>query len=378
MIVLVYWNMEKRGKNKTARPYALLTRRLIIIIFLLVIHLLFRLLRNNRAVMNFMTDRVAHPVRGFIAWACSVSRWSFAEWVVVFAALFAAVLIICFIAALIKNPGRALMTVLRFLSLTAVLVLVISALMILLWNVNYYADNFSDKSGILPKESTADELYETTRYIAGLLAESSLKIARDQDGFYAESTEAAFDLSATVFRGIQQQYPFLSGRELRSKKVLFSRFLSEIRTTGVAFPLTGEANINIDQPAAWIPSTIAHEIAHQRKIASEQEANFVAILACEMSGNDAYRYSGYLFAYDYLAGALANADYRRFREISDTLPEEVLLDLRLNYEYWLNFENKISEVSDSLYDDYLKTQGQDLGSKSYGAVVDLLIAYYSQ
>ena len=35
----------------------------------------------------------------------------------------------------------------------------------------------------------------------------------------------------------------------------------------------------MDAPACLIPSTIAHELSHQRGIASEQECNFLAVLA---------------------------------------------------------------------------------------------------
>ena len=34
--------------------------------------------------------------------------------------------------------------------------------------------------------------------------------------------------------------------------------------------------MNVDCPACLIPETIAHEMAHQRMVASELEANFVA------------------------------------------------------------------------------------------------------
>ena len=50
----------------------------------------------------------------------------------------------------------------------------------------------------------------------------------------------------------------------------------------------------MDCPASFLPSTIVHEMAHQRGIASEQECNFIAIAVSLASGDPVYRYSGLL------------------------------------------------------------------------------------
>ena len=368
--------MGKKFKEAAARTLYDYRKRLIFISALGLFQLLFGLLKRSRELMNFMTDHVTHPIRGILARACAFTVWSVAEWLLISAALFAVAFLLAFIIELIKQIRKPARVLFRYLSSATAIALAVLSLMTLLWNVNYYADNFQENSGVFVRESSVDELYRTTLLFADKLNADSVLIKRDENLLFCEDTGAAFDLSKTVFRGIESEYAFLKGPELRSKKVFFSKALSEIRTTGVAFPFTGEANINIDQPAAWIPVTIAHEIAHQRRIASEQEANFVAVLACELSDDAAYRYSGNLLAYNYLAGALASEDRKSFLAIAETLDEGVNADLRHNYEYWRQFESKVSEVSDNLYDDYLKSQGQAMGTKSYGAVVDMLIAYY--
>lgn len=78
--------------------------------------------------------------------------------------------------------------------------------------------------------------------------------------------------------------------------------------TGFYFPFTGEANLNVDCPASFLPSTIVHEMAHQRGIASEQECNFIAIAVSLASGDPVYRYSGLLMGYVHLGNALYRAD----------------------------------------------------------------------
>jgi hypothetical protein len=44
--------------------------------------------------------------------------------------------------------------------------------------------------------------------------------------------------------------------------------------------------------------------------------------------------------------------------------------------YWANFEGPVEEAASNLNDNYLKFNGQEDGVQSYGAMVDLLLAYY--
>ena len=56
--------------------------------------------------------------------------------------------------------------------------------------------------------------------------------------------------------------------------------------------------------------------------------------------------------------------------------------MRANSEYWSKFEtpagNTISNVSNKVNNTYLNLNGQEQGTKSYGMVVDLLIAEYKE
>ena len=74
----------------------------------------------------------------------------------------------------------------------------------------------------------------------------------------------------------------------------FQLYKDVYKRQGFFFPFTGEANLNVDSPECLLPATIAHELAHVRGVAPEQTANFVAILACDTSGDPLYAYSGYL------------------------------------------------------------------------------------
>ena len=161
------------------------------------------------------------------------------------------------------------------------------------------------------------------------------------------------------------------------KGIFLSKIMSAMNFTGFYFPFTGESNVNMDSPAMLLASTCAHELAHQRGIASEQQCNFLAVLACTRCDNTNYNYAGWLLGYIHLSNALYHADRDAWQEVRDRLPDEVLADLRANSAYWAQYKGLTATVTQSLNDRMIKSYGDSLGTQSYGAVVDLLVKYYS-
>ena len=58
------------------------------------------------------------------------------------------------------------------------------------------------------------------------------------------------------------------------------------------------------------------------------------------------------------------------------LNDLVLCDLAANREYWKQFETPVQEISNTVYEGFLYSYDQELGLKSYGACVDLLVCHY--
>ena len=79
--------------------------------------------------------------------------------------------------------------------------------------------------------------------------------------------------------------------------------------SGIYSFFTGEANLNTNYPDFVNVYTTAHEMAHQRGISREDEANFTAFLVCIESESTYVRYSAYLNMFEYLSSALYSADY---------------------------------------------------------------------
>ena len=179
--------------------------------------------------------------------------------------------------------------------------------------------------------------------------------------------------TAGLYDGLTVRWPFLAGPDRRAKPAFYSKLMSAWGFTGYLCPLTGESTLNVDCPEVFLPVTIAHEYAHQRGVAAEQEANFVGIMAAVASGRPAYVYSGWLYGYLHLSNALYRADPAAAAACMAGLPAAARADFDLNNAYWASWEGPIREVGETVYDAFLHSYGQELGMQSYGACVDLLV-----
>lgn len=245
-----------------------------------------------------------------------------------------------------------------------------------LWGVNYYADGFQEMSGLYAQPVTRENLKRVTGLFVEKLQATADQVPRDENGIFAVDRDDIFAESIHVYDTIGQEFPFLQREDRVPKRMFFSRLFSAMNFTGFYSPYTGESNLNVDSPACLLPANIAHELAHQRGIASEQECNFLAIAAATSTDSAAYQYSGYLMGYIHLSNALYEADQEAWRALRETLPETVRADLAYHSAYWDQFEGLTATVSKNIYDTALKSYGQSDGIRSYGTVVDLLVAYY--
>lgn len=368
-------DMETTEKKKiTFRPlWRLCPARHAVLLISLAWLAAYFVLRENRAVMNFLCKALVRPWHAFAGRLFSAVPFSVTEWVILFLAALGVVLLVLLIVRLIRRRwAKAYRTGMTILSVSAAMF----ALFCLWWGVLYYSDSFTEQAGLERRDISVQELETVTRYFAEQASSAGEHVERGEDGVFAVNKDAIFRRSPDIYGGAEQIFPCLAAPAVRAKPVLLSRLLSYIRYTGFFFPYTAEANLNADSPACLLPSTIAHELAHLRGVAREDEANFCAVVACMESGDEDYRYSGALLAYIYLGNALYRADYDAWREVYSTLSESVRADLRANNDYWARFETPAADVSEKVYESFLQTYGDDRGMQSYGACVDLLTVYY--
>ena len=153
--------------------------------------------------------------------------------------------------------------------------------------------------------------------------------------------------------------------------------MSALGISGIYSPFTAEAHVNAQVPLTEVPFVTAHEVAHGRGFAREDEANFIAYLVCRASDDPGLRYSGSLQALSHARGALGRSDRALLEEVGSHLDPGVLTDLKDQYRFWRSKETVLWEWSSRANDVYLKGQGQADGVRSYGRMVDLLFAQRS-
>lgn len=253
-------------------------------------------------------------------------------------------------------------------------------LFVVFCGANYYRYPFSEISGITVEKYSIEELYGLCEELALRANELRSQITSvDEDGIFKLSTSyhGTAKEAKRIMRELGESYDSLSGYYSLPKPVLASRAMSYTDTTGIFVTITMEANINVDVADYGIPATMCHELAHQKGYMRENEANYIAYLACMNSDNIEFQYSGTMDALSYATSQLYDHDIELYKKIRDMYSEEVLADRIANSVYWNTYHNEvISTVSSKLNDAYLKANNQASGEQSYGEMVDLMLAEY--
>ena len=259
--------------------------------------------------------------------------------------------------------------------------------------VNYQRESFSEKTGLAAKQYTAEELKQVCLWLTEEVNALAGQVERGgsgemilaapaeekQDAAAAEYEEMPLqvlgDTAVQAMTDLAEEYPDMKGYYPHPKPVCVSEILSYQNLSGVYSPFTIEANYNADMVDYNIPFTMCHELSHLRGFMQEEEANFIAFLACIGSDNRDFEYSGYLTGWVYCMNALRRADAEEWQQVREWLDEAAEADLRENSRFWEYYDGAVAEVSDKVNDTYLKANGQSEGVQSYGRMVDLIIAY---
>ncbi|MFN0059072.1 MAG: DUF3810 domain-containing protein [Planctomycetota bacterium] len=160
------------------------------------------------------------------------------------------------------------------------------------------------------------------------------------------------------------------------KRPFASMVLSKLGIAGIYFPFTAEANVNRAIPAIDMPHTMAHEKAHQRGFAREDDANFLGYLAADRSDHALARYSAALFAQRQLLGALMSQDHRRATELIARRHPGVQRDIAGEHAFWIQHEGPLKRASGTINNAYLKASGVAQGTRSYEMSVRYLLGYF--
>ncbi len=259
-------------------------------------------------------------------------------------------------------------------------VVTIFSLFVLTFAAGYRGSSLDEKLELNRQKVSAEELYDTAVILVEAINRETAEIDFYQDDFslMPYTLEGMNDRLSDAYTKFAADHAFLTHVNSRVKPALVSEVMSYMHITGVYSFFTGEANINVTFPDYTLPYTAAHELAHQRGVAREDEANFVAFLVCIGSDDPYIRYSGYLNVYEYVANALWKADKDLYYKAVAHLNPEVKAEMIAYNRFYDKYkESTVSQVSGTINNSYLQSQGTP-GIQSYGMVVDLTVAYYQK
>jgi len=256
---------------------------------------------------------------------------------------------------------------------TAVFLAIVYVAFITFWGLNYSRISIREMAGLTDTEYTADELYEATLDLAGIAAEERLEVELDDTGLMRVTGDAESVIDRAGKGYDNAWIEELKGDYGDAKPILLSGPMLYTGITGIYMPFTGEANVNIAVHDLLLPATVLHEMAHQRGIAYEDEANFAAFMVSRNHPDADFRYSGAMLALISSMNALARADSELYGKLIESMPEDILRDIRDYGELWKEYEGKTEEISEKINDTYLKGNGQVDGVRSYGMMVDLVL-----
>jgi len=279
--------------------------------------------------------------------------------------------------AKVVNHSRSVRNTLKHMAVNAVAVAsTVYFAFVIVWGLNYQRQSLAEFAGYDTSPATVKELEDTANALILRANKLRSKALENDSGVMTLRVEQSelFERVAEGYVEVAKAIEQLEGRYGKPKGVLFSPLMSYLGISGIYFPFTGEANINTTQPDCMLAFTACHEMAHQRGIGREDEANFLGYLACVKNKDSDIAYSGMMMAARYALIALAETDMAAFKRVRANVSEGVLRDFAAIRAWQERYETKIAEVSSAVNNVYLQAQGESDGVKSYGRMVDLLIA----
>ncbi|MFT4624192.1 MAG: hypothetical protein ACI8PZ_002851 [Myxococcota bacterium] len=254
----------------------------------------------------------------------------------------------------------------------------------LTWGLHYGRPTAAAQLGWAEVELTADDGSELTQ-----LAERLVQITNTRyvavhgatDAGVVSATLPPPSIDAATDRGWERAVGALGlpARVARSrgpaKPLLSSPVFTRLGISGFYFPFTGEANYNTMPPRWQLPHTIAHEKAHQRGIAREDEANFFGFVACVHSDTAFVEYAGFLFAQRQILRVLLQIDPEAAIPLIEDRHPGVQRDVDAAHLFWTGYDGAARDFGHAMNDAYLRLNRVEGGTLSYSRAAQLIVAW---
>ncbi len=348
---------------------------LIIFLLTLISIILFIIVNCSTTFADFFNYYITAPFRAFITTMTSWIPFSLAEMAIISIPIWATILVVY----AIKEGKKGAKSASKYLCGIASAFCVVFMTFVWTYSSGYHTTTLDKKLNIDRENISAQELYETATWLTDNINALAPEILYGEDGASIMNYSYG-EMSSKICNSYDKfvsEYPILINFDSKIKPIVLSEPFTYTHISGVYTFMTGESNVNVNYPDFIVASTAAHELAHQRGIAREEEANFVAFMVCILSDDPYLQYSGYLDVYSDVMNALYSADKELYSAVSARLCVEAKRERASYSKFFKKYaDSKTSEISNSINDSFLQANGQEQGTKSYGMVTDLTVAYY--
>ena len=338
----------------------------------LVIGVIYFLSDFSPSFADYINSGLSQSFRRIMASIGGIFPFSLFQLLVILIPVF--IFLVVYLAIRAFTAGRGL----RFIINLASLALLIYSGHLLALGVGYNTTDILVKMEIEEKEVDKDSLTEVITLLTDEINALAPDVPRNENGTFdpGYSNEDTSERLCASYDNFESKYGIISNFDSTVKSVGAGHFMSYLGLSGIYTYYTGEANVNSDPPPQDRIFTSAHEMAHQRGILRENEANFVAYIVTVTSDDPNLRYSGSLEIFGYFASALYRTDKQAYYEIYQSLCEEAKADIRASNAVWQKYGDTVfSKISDWVNNLYLKSNGTE-GIISYGRVVELVVSYH--
>jgi len=358
-------------------------------IALLIISILINILaRLVPGFANFYVQNLYGVITMPMKRLSNLFTFSIGEFELYFAFIMTIVLVVFLLLLLIRGIRNKIG---RFIKGYLVFYINIASIVCLIMTLNcfvlYQVDTLDSR---INTEYSKEELAQYRDYLVERLNDLSVKMIRNDSGLLIDDKEykhSLVDESLRLMTRLSEKSDFkrLSGDYSYPKPLLLSGFFSKQYIMGYFFPFSMESNYNNIMYIDNIPYTVCHELAHQKGYILEDEANFIAYLACVNSDNEYMQYCGLLGVFNYVNNDFYDSIgrdkdiYLSHIQTNDYVKKD---NMFLTEETWDRINSSgldtetVHKVSNEFTDTVLKSNGVSDGMNSYSRVVKLLLNNY--
>lgn len=360
--------MEQKNKIKVPKFALIFFGTAVLSIIILLISL------SNVAFADFFNRYVSSIFRAALATITNVLPLSLAELLIISCPI----ILFLVVRSAVKKFSNSWRDVGVFcVSLLSIVALLFSAF-IFIFGIGYHTYSLDKKLELDKKEVSAQELAQTAEWLISQVNASLDKVEfkEKSSSINPNTIRETNNILLDSYDKLSNSYSFLPRLKSFVKPIILSKPMTYTHISGVYTFFTGEANVNTNSPDYSIPYTMAHELAHQRGIAREDEANFIAFLVCTNTDDAYIQYCGYMNLCEYVLNALYSADQKLWEKTYKKLDNRAIYEMIAYNEFYEPYrDNVVGEISGAINDAYLQVNGTQ-GSRSYGLVVDLAVAYF--